>query len=159
MLDEFPWFKRTRARRNKPMLNIPSSLWLLLEADNLTGHNDFQVCGADLGESRDGAKTSTEATVIKFSGIFMGNESNRLVFVPEPSTEKFLSEQGLTDGDPMAANVPTDTNPSTANRPPKKKYSPAILTTYGTVRELTKQNGGSGTLDGGTVTFVKTHLP
>ena len=45
MLDEF----RTRARRKEPMLNIPSDLRFLLEADNLTVHNDFQVCGADLG--------------------------------------------------------------------------------------------------------------
>jgi hypothetical protein len=53
MFDECPQFKRTRARRKKPMLNNPSNPRLLLEADNLTVHNDFQVSGANLGESRD----------------------------------------------------------------------------------------------------------
>ena len=46
MLDELSGRERDE---RKPMLNILSNLWLLLEADNLTVHNDFQVCGADLG--------------------------------------------------------------------------------------------------------------
>lgn len=56
----------------------------------------------------------------------------------------------------MAANVPTDTKSSTADKPPKRKYSPPSLNTYGTIRELTKQVGKSSTTpDNGTAPFNK----
>jgi hypothetical protein len=143
------------------MLNNPSNLRLLLEADNLTIHNDFQVCGANLGESRDVVKTSSDSPVIKFSGIFMGSELNCRVVARETSRYQYLLTKNIfIDGAPMATNVPTDTKSSTADKPPKKKYSPPTLTTYGTVRELTKQVGGTGTADGGTAPpFIKTNLP
>jgi hypothetical protein len=42
----------------------------------------------------------------------------------------------------------------------KKSYTKPTLTTYGTIRDLTKQVGGSGSLDGGSLTgMTKTQLP
>jgi hypothetical protein len=167
MLDECLQFKRTLAQRKKPMLNNPSNLRLLLEADNLTVNNDFQVSGANLGKSRDVAKKSSDSPVIKLSGIFMGSESNCRVLARETLRYQYLLTKNIfIDGDPMAtnvpsdtklsANVPTDTKPSTTDNPPKKKYSPPILTTYGTVRELTKQVGqSSATPDNGSAPFIK----
>jgi hypothetical protein len=136
------------------MPNIPSKFWLLLAADK----NDFQVSGAHLGESRDVAKTSSEATVIKFSGIFMGR-SNRFVVAPEISTDEcLLTKKALIDGDSMATTGPTDTKPSSATKPPKNKYSPPALTVYGTVQDLTKTVGQNSTPDGGSGGFIKSGI-
>jgi hypothetical protein len=42
---------------------------------------------------------------------------------------------------------------------PKKPYSKPTLTVYGTVRELTRSTGSSGTPDGGRVAgFTRTNL-
>jgi hypothetical protein len=157
MLDECLQFKRTRARRKKPMLNNPSNMRLLLEADNLTVHNDFQVCGVNLAEWED-VKTSSNSPVIKFSGIFMGSESNCRVLARETLRYQYLLTKNMfIDGAPMATNVPSDTKPSTADKPPRKKYSPPTLTTYGTVREVTKAVGSLGPADGGISPSNRSH--
>jgi hypothetical protein len=102
MLDECPQFKRTRAQGKKPMLKNPSNLRLLLQAENLTVHDDFQASGANLGEPRDAAKTRSDSPVIKFSGIFMGSESNCLVVARETSRYQYLLTKNIfIDGDPI----------------------------------------------------------
>jgi hypothetical protein len=59
----------------------------------------------------------------------------------------------------MASTEPTDTKPSTVNKPSKKKYSAPIFTEYGTIRDITKAVGQSGQLDGGGIANrIKTNV-
>jgi hypothetical protein len=41
------------------------------------------------------------------------------------------------------------TKPGSAPKPPTKKYTPPVLTHYGTIKDITKSKGGTGQLDGG----------
>jgi hypothetical protein len=49
--------------------------------------------------------------------------------------------------------------PNPAAKGPKKAYSVPKLTVHGTVQELTKRVGASGSVDGGHITGrIKTHV-